>query len=253
MDEKTIEQLKQLNNVFYEVNAASFSQSRQSGWPGWERVVSALNDLSLATCGNTHKSSLSLLDVACGNMRFEKYVEETSEFPFRFTCIDSCPDLASHASLYQYVSFDMIDALLAHKTLKDTFGLFDGAVSFGFMHHIPSFELRRQFLHELIGSVRSGGLVAVSMWQFMNNNTLAKKAYLTTSQGQARYHFDLEKHDYLIGWNGNTDTFRYCHHFCEEEIEHVCDLCAPYAQIIDRYQSDGRDGRLNAYLIMRVR
>ena len=62
---------------------------------------------------------------------------------------------------------------------------FDIAVSFGFMHHIPTQQLRLKALQKLIDAVRPGGLIAVSFWEFLNNEKLAEKAELTHQQALA--------------------------------------------------------------------
>ncbi len=249
MDTKTVIELKQLNNEFYKMNASSFSDSRQSGWPGWKAVLRAMEGLASCDKDKREEHPLKVLDIACGNLRFEKYIEESSLHKFQFTCIDSCSDLVIDKTHYEYSYYDIINSLIDCDSLYDSFGIFDAAVSFGFMHHIPSYELRLQFMHDAIDSVRTGGIVAVSLWQFMNNSTLAKKAYITTDQGQARYHFDLEKNDYLIGWNGSVDAFRYCHHFCKQEIQALCNDLESHANLVSQYESDGRDEHLNTYLI----
>ena len=66
MDTKFAQMLCQLNNDFYRDQAVSFSDTRHAKWPGWERCLKAVSSVFL------DQSNSVVLDVACGNLRFEK-------------------------------------------------------------------------------------------------------------------------------------------------------------------------------------
>ena len=62
--------LIQLNNTFYREHSASFSDTRQTPWPGWVRTMDiALGQLDVATI----EHPVRVFDLACGNMRFENF------------------------------------------------------------------------------------------------------------------------------------------------------------------------------------
>lgn len=183
----------------------------------------------------------------------------------------------------------------------------DLCVSFGFLHHVPTFEARAAALRFLLSAARPGGIVAVSLWRFMDDAGLAEKAHATHAEALDELDLPLlDEGDYLLGWQGRSGAWRYCHHFDDAEIDalvnEVC-ACVPNAseiqlrvcarngaspacqdlhpcaesstqrrpeeatakpciahsrkarqnpQLIERFQSDGRTGALNTYLIFRA-
>lgn len=238
MDFQTTEALRKLNNDFYRTHHESFSRSRGSAWPGWERVA-------------RHLEAGRLLDVACGNLRFERFlVERVGAGVFDFTCIDSCPSLAQAREGVSFIECDVLERLAAGAPLPTGF---DSAVSFGFMHHVPSKGLRTELVRQLVESVRPGGVVALSFWQFMRDERLAAKARETTMQGCASLGLELEDGDCLLGWNGVEGAYRYCHSFTDGEVDELLDAVFAEADAIDRFAADGRTGALNGYAVLRRR
>lgn len=58
-----------LTGEFYRANAESFSQTRQSPWQGWVRLLEVVEAAS-------GQEPLRVLDLACGNLRFERYLAD---------------------------------------------------------------------------------------------------------------------------------------------------------------------------------
>lgn len=117
MNESFARALCQLNNRFYQEQAASFSNTRQAAWPGWERCLEHIADHLALNAPAEHgtKRPLSILDVACGNLRFEEFL--TRSLPrgsFTVTALDTCDDLLPEEPLpnVRYQHCDIIDALL---------------------------------------------------------------------------------------------------------------------------------------------
>lgn len=310
MTETTIRALAALTRDFYRKNAGSFSHTRQFSWRGWKQVFAELEPAH----------ALHLLDIAAGNLRFEHALHVSCKDIYSHmhcTVLDSCSELVQQspwkASFEQDKNFivqeqrsDIIELLLEHLGLSratDDMG-YDLAVSFGFMHHIPSFKLRQQFLAELVQTLRPDGLVAVSFWQFMNNTRIAQKAAYVYSQVKraaakasaltevnskavtsnaflnmpnepltippkssfkaladnplAYITFnELEPNDHFLGWQEATNTYRFCHHVDEAEINALVQGLSAYlptnVQIHEekRFSADGPDENLNRYLILR--
>ena len=88
-DAATIRQLNTLTSEFYAREAASFSATRQSPWHGWERAwdAAAAADPTLA------RRALSVLDLGCGNLRFERFLAERAGGPLAVTAVDNCTPL----------------------------------------------------------------------------------------------------------------------------------------------------------------
>src|SRR3989304_2627304 len=66
MKQKTVTQLLELNKKFYNFNAKEFSQSRQSAWNGWRRIIPYFTQLK--------SPDLNVLDLGCGNGRFLSFL-----------------------------------------------------------------------------------------------------------------------------------------------------------------------------------
>lgn len=230
-----------LTQAFYERNAPSFSETRARAWPGWERVREAIDLPERA----------DVLDIGCGNLRFERFVQQTHP-QARFTCADNCAALAAGAQApdITFVQADLI-AALADDALMPAIGDsgFDLCAAFGFMHHIPLRAWRQRLLSDMVALARPGGFIAVALWQFLNSPRLAEKARIATETGCARHGIAFDDpHDRLLGWQGESDAFRYCHHFTEDEIDALA-AAVPGAREIARFSADGAE-QLNRYLIL---
>lgn len=315
--------LCQLNTRFYERNAASFSDTRQCGWPGWERVA------ELAELANVSPESapVRVLDLACGNLRFESYLERSfPQAPFEFVAVDNCDELVASSSVelqhaVTYTHVDVTEVLFVasqqvnkadaqageadeHPVEGDECSSgadartdepsvrrgkaaaevracegelsaalaaesCDLAVAFGFLHHLPLRSWRIAVLRALIASVRSGGLVAVSLWEFMNSSQLAAKAQVTHAEALA-WCADRAKDealpigfssitaeafnpgDYLLGWNNKPGQYRYCHSFARSDVDELLSAVADVATLESRFHADGRTNDLNEYLVLHV-
>lgn len=266
--------LCELNNLFYRNQAVSFSDTRHAKWPGWERCLAEAITVFKA------KQDLHVLDVACGNLRFEEYLAsycESSSMNLHVSvhALDACDDLlpdvcegttSAHCDMeVAYTHCDIIQKL-ADNTFKDVLAsegpnkeFADLAVAFGFMHHIPLPEWRLQLLNDMISATAPGGFVCVSFWRFMDDEGMAVKACKTHEEALAYYSQELNstqqfnEGDYLLGWRNTPGAYRYCHSFSDEEIDFLAASVADRAECSARFRADGRTGSLNEYLVLRVR
>lgn len=248
-----------LTGEFYRANAESFSQTRQSSWQGWVRLLEVMG---LAG----EKKPLRVLDLACGNLRFERYLADA--LPGRVLsgyAVDNCDPLVeaggrNESDALSRIAFQNLDAIewLSAGCLREALEAPDAscdlAVSFGFMHHVPLERWRAGLLRALVAKVRSGGFVAVSFWRFLNSDKLARKAKETTSRARAELEIpELPGNDYLLGWQDTQGLYRYCHHFDEPEIERLLAMVADSADLVSRFEADGKTGNLNEYVVLRVK
>lgn len=249
-----------LTGEFYRANAESFSQTRQSPWQGWVRLLEVMDARA------AERELLRVLDVACGNLRFERYLADA--LPGRMLsgwAVDNCEPLVEAGERSEFgplsrMSFQNLDAIerLSAGCLREALEAPDAscdlAVSFGFMHHVPLERWRVELLRALVAKVRSGGFVAVSFWRFLNSDKLAGKAQETTSRARAELGIpELPPNDYLLGWQDTQGLYRYCHHFDEPEIERLLAMMADSADLVSRFEADGRTGNLNEYVVLRVK
>ena len=249
-----------LTGEFYRANAESFSQTRQSPWQGWVRLLEVMDARA------AERELLRMLDVACGNLRFERYLADA--LPGRMLsgyAVDNCDPLVeagerNESDALSRIAFQNLDAIerlsagCLRKALEVPDASCDLAVSFGFMHHVPLERWRAGLLRALVAKVRPGGFVVVSFWRFLNSAKLARKAQETTSRARAELGIpELPGNDYLLGWQDTQGLYRYCHHFDEPEIERLLAMVADSADLVSRFEADGKTGNLNEYVVLRVK
>lgn len=301
----TVRALCQLNTEFYERNAASFSQTRTAPWEGWRRCMAACGfddfDEALDQPANAQTAD-SVLDIACGNLRFEAFLANTYPYiDWSFFAVDNCEPLVASgqediAKKVYFTCEDIVSNLLEGLPAAEPANIpalaaatpFDLVVSFGFLHHIPSFDLRRQFLLEALSQVKPGGYLVVSFWQFLNDpakrakieQTHVEALALFASGAEARandrdaldrgvgsfssdnpnpsclkppafFAGSLEPNDYFLGWKNEPGNYRYCHHFSNEEIDQIIAVLAPHATVVESFSADGKPGNLNRYVVFK--
>ena len=245
MDNATAQLMSSLTSDFYRRVGESFSATRGSSWPGWERVLAAMEP--------REQDVLRVLDLACGNLRFERALFE--RFPHACAhAVDACDEMV-HA-FDARVTFQHLDIALALlegdlSACLDASG-FDASVSLAFTHHLPLYEQRVRLMDALVESVHPGGVAAVSFWQFADDARLLAKARSATAIAAERYDLStFGKDDYLMGWQNERDAFRFCHHCSDDEIDALIESVAGKARVLDRFKADGASGKLNQYVIFK--
>lgn len=267
MHEEIIRGLIELNNTFYRQHAASFSATRSAAWHGWGRLAELLSaELPARLLDGTE--TLRVADIACGNLRLVDFLIDA--FPhaaIEYHGIDVQPALiGSHErDLPERVRVttheeDVLDGLLDAAGADPLANLPACHVtcSFGFMHHVPDMRLREAVLAELVRHTAPGGIVSCSLWQFMHDARLARKAGEAEQRAAAdppfaSYRADaLEPGDHLLPWQ-DSEGLRYCHHFEEGEVDRlVASLPVARVRELSRFFADGRTGDLNRYLVLRA-
>ncbi len=247
MDNATAQLMSSLTSDFYRRVGESFSATRGSSWPGWNRVLAAMEA--------REKGVLRVLDLACGNLRFERALFE--RFPQACAhAVDSCDGMARvQDTRVTFQHLDIARALLEGELAMrlDASG-FDAAVSLAFVHHLPLYEQRVRLMDALVEFVRPGGIAAVSFWQFADDARLLAKAQAATAIAAERYDLSsFGKDDYLMGWQDERDAFRFCHHCSDDEIDALIENVGGKAHVLDRFRADGASGTLNQYVILETK
>lgn len=277
MDTKFAQMLCQLNNDFYRDQAVSFSDTRHAKWPGWERCLKAVSSVFL------DQSNSVVLDVACGNLRFEKFLaSQLLERHIQVWALDSCdellpqtcagtlvekvnadgadtPDATDVHFQINYLHCDVMEAIGSSKVFTYGIPQADISVSFGFMHHVPLPEWRVQLLNSLIEATKPGGFVCVSFWEFLADEGLAAKAYKTHERALAELgpvwgfsSADFNDGDFLLGWRNTPGAYRYCHSFSTSEVNALIATVSQRAECVARFRADGRTETLNEYIVLQV-
>jgi SAM-dependent methyltransferase len=293
MDEKTARMLCEINNSFYRDNAASFSATRQRPWPGWTACLEQMGGIGArglwahAPHARDGSREFRVFDLACGNLRFEDFLANAlPDARVAVYAVDNCNALlpwgaphggqagggaaggaqagAPHAPHtphggqphITYQNLDILEALHSGKRLSDCIAAprCELSVSFGLMHHVPLPEHRAAILAALVEQTRPGGLVAVSFWQFLNDEARARKAQATHARALQELGLpQLGDNDFLLGWQNAPGTYRYCHSFTDAELDQLAQSVAEHASTLARFAADGSTGKLNSYLLLRVR
>lgn len=233
-----------------------------------------------ASCGPRQPESrspaqptqLSVLDLACGNLRFERFLTEALPgTSLSADAVDNCAPLVEDAPQPAGVRFHELD--LAGALLNETLaprvagrpdplaplGLApcDLAVCFGFLHHVPGIEARAALMRALVGQLRPGGVAIVSLWRFLDDARLARKAAASHPRALADLGLAdeaLDEGDRLLGWQEAPGAWRYCHHFPAAEVDALADAtcAATGARELARFDADGASGHLNRYLVLQA-
>lgn len=250
ISKQTARQLSRITSEFYTQQAQSFSATRQMPWQGWQHC------LDVMSCFTTVEKP-RVLDVGCGNLRFARFLtDQAGVQPATYFAVDNCEALVQSGMTDTQITFikmDLVNSLL-DTTLETQLKVpaCDLVVAFGFLHHVPGVQNRIRLLCTLLDKTKPGGYLCVSFWQFMNSAKLAAKASKATAQAlqQLRISSDaLEKDDYLLGWQDQTHTWRYCHHFTQGELEDLVAQLTPQARMCAQFSADGKEGNLNRYIV----
>lgn len=280
MNEIEAHRLVELTNEFYMRNAKSFSDTRQSPWHGWSRVLESVD-----FCGGYKKTShektsdgfsvFRIVDIGCGNLRFEKMLKEKlsdANIVIDAICVDGNQTFLNHGDDTGFASdsllmigvdihpvcADVIKALANEVDLSVQFHIADRdlVVCFAMMHHIPIATWRKRLLDSMVKMTASGGYIALSFWQFSKDARILKKAINATNAGNEKLglSLDVDKGDYLLGWQEVDGTYRYCHDFSDEEIDALMSTCLRENSDIvevETFSADGKMGNLNKYVVLK--
>lgn len=243
MQAAVAQQLIALNKEFYQTHAANFSATRARLQPGALRAQAAvppgarLLDLGCGNGGVAAKLaqrgwlgqyvgvdfSTELLEEADKKLR--RFKVEDSKFKFRQLDLSS-PDWAQELPISN-LQFDFIFALAV-------------------MHHIPSHELRLEFLRQVRGLLAAGGRFVHSNWQFMRSPKLAARVQPWAAAGLDTA--DVDPDDYLLDWRGGGQSqpaLRYVHQFSEAELGELA--AASGFGVQESFASDGYSSNLALY------
>lgn len=273
MDIETAHRLVRATSDFYRTEAKSFSATRERPWEGWRKVALAVEDaIEKAAegpaanpsdrCEAFRRLPFRMLDVGCGNLRFERFLAEAlPDAGFEALAVDGCMELPREGEAapgvgVSAVELDVMRSLELGSLKTDVGeGPFDLSAAFGFAHHVPMPQWRRALLETLVEATAPGGLVAVSFWQFENDEKMARKAEAATRRGSRELGVSLDEGagDHLLGWKDDEHAFRYCHSFSDAEVDEAEALMRGLgAETVARYAADGtRSGSRNVYVMSR--
>ena len=106
-----------------------------------------------------------------------------------------------------------------------------------------------RLLTEMGAHLVTGGRLLLSTWQFLTSERQRKKIVKWSKAGLRQD--DLEQNDYLLTWSKGGRGLRYVCFIDEAELASIATRAG--LQIETTFRSDGREGNLNLYSVMRVK
>ncbi len=206
MDRKNADELLAQTRKNYDDFSASFSQTRDYV-P--ENIAALLEGYV--------RSGDRVLDIGCGNGRLFPFFESKKT---NYCGIDVSSALIEIAGRkHPSADFAVADAL----NLPFAAAVFDLAVSWAVLHHIPSEEYRRDFFREAFRALKPGGRFIVAVWDLRPETMIQKRQWRRLRsflKSQAKIMFGrqkLDRGDFFILWQKKYR--RYHHAFSLPELE----------------------------------
>jgi SAM-dependent methyltransferase len=242
MNSETARQLIELNHVFYQSCAESFSKTRQRVQPGVLRIIKQTIPKD---------KPLSILDLGCGNGELAHVLQETGGI-IQYQGVDfSLPLMKTGEGDWANDSFNAsfheADLLQEgwDRALNKHF--YDRIFCFAVLHHFPGLDNRVRFINQVANLLAPDGIFVFSVWQFLNSPRLTKRiqpweaAHLTDSL--------VDENDYLLDWRADCvdHPLRYVHHFSLPELDEL--RLRTGFRFVERFTSDGHTHDLGEYQV----
>jgi SAM-dependent methyltransferase len=183
----------------YNLIAKDFSRTRRFIWED----IKPLADFTV--------SGEKVLDIGCGNGRL---LQVFNDIDIDYSGVDVSEKLIEEARVhYPNARFYVYDAL----KLPLPTNHFDKAYSIAVLHHIPSNELRIQFLKEAKRVLKQDGLLILTVWNIWNFRgfKLMAKNFFLKIIGKSKLDFK----DVMIPWGESCQ--RYIHVFTKRELKKI--------------------------------
>lgn len=226
--------LVEINSIFYETFAEPFAASRATPPPGFIRLLEFIPP----------NKSLDILDIGCGDGRFGRFLIDHG-ITGGYTGIDFTQAIMEQPETFpgRFVLRD-----LSMPGCLEGLGRFDLVVCLSTLQHIPGQTTRERFVKDMAATLKPGGRIFLSNWQFLESPRQSRKI---RAWSQVEVDPDnLEQGDYLLAWNRGGKGVRYVNMISEKETEALAALAG--LRIGTRFWSDGREGDLNLYTILAV-
>lgn len=246
MNLETIGALKAINRRFYETLAEDFNATRLKPWVGWKRV----EELVERRIGKSKR--LKVLDLGCGNGRFGRYLHDKG-YRLEYVGVDGNERLLNLArkSLGEVAQVSLIRSEVEAVGGLVERGSCEVVVAMGLVHHLPSGRARMGLMKKAALMVKPGGMLVVSLWQFMADKRQKKKVVAWNDTRKSGFGIDeseLEEGDWLLSWQNKEGLVRYCHQVTKKEEGLL--VRASGLRLMEVFKADGKEGGLNRYLVL---
>lgn len=203
MDFNEAKKIMELNARFYDLLADDFARSRASAQE------------EFAALGGYFKDGDSVLDLGCGNGRFYELICPPGK-EIKYFGLDNSSRLIEMAKQkYPQGQFILGDGL----ALPFGENFFDKVLCAAALHHLPGYDLRREFLRQAYRVLKEGGWLvlttAATSWSSRRWWPFLKYAWLKIL-GKSK----LDWGDFYEPWgSGENKGLRYYHDFSPKEIK----------------------------------
>lgn len=247
MKADTRARLNKINQLFYESVADEFDQTRSYDWKGWSRAVAKMD---------TDKERIAVLDIGCGNGRFLRFLDQITPFCGKYTGIDNNEFLLKQLKKIITQRFEVKsinhDFVTDGTPSKIKYDAYDLVVSFGFLHHIPGYKNRVEFVKQIYKLLEKKGMLILSFWQYYQDERFENKK-VSWEEGLRNLGVeidqnDIEAGDVLLNWSNDKRLLRYCHMSDDEEVNRIVKQLQ--FTVVDDFKADGRGNNLNRYIVI---
>jgi SAM-dependent methyltransferase len=115
------------------------------------------------------------------------------------------------------------------------------------LQHIPGRENRARLLREMGERLEPQGVLFLANWQFADRDRQRRKIMNWAEVDIAEA--DVEENDYLLTWERGARGRRYVSLIDDKETARLAEVAGLI--VIDQFRSDGREGDLNLYSVLR--
>jgi ubiquinone/menaquinone biosynthesis C-methylase UbiE len=225
MEKKYAEYILEKTKKDYDLIAEEFSQTRGFLWEELKKFKDLVKD------------GEKILDLGCGNGRLLEILRDKK---IEYIGVDSSRKLIEIAKeKHPNFQFLVADAL----SLPFLENSFDKVFSISVFHHIPSEELRLQFLKEIKRILKPKGILILTVWNLWQKRYFLLIFKFTLLKLFFRSKLDFK--DIFIPWGKKID--RYFHCFTKSEIEKL--IKKVNFKILNSGKIKSQSGRYHLYLI----
>lgn len=239
MDPKSQSKLLDINQVFYNRFASSFSATRQQVQPGVRELIQRI------------QPDASVLDIGCGNgtlaraLAFQGFTGKYLGVDMSASLLEQAETLLDDPSSDRY-EFQLAD--LASPTWHIPFPkmAYDWLTAFAVLHHLPGENLRQQTVDTFSKLIPPYGFCVVSVWQWQNSPRLQRRVlpWSTVDLNPE----NLDQGDVLLDWRADqVPGLRYVHTFTEASLRDLAEGAG--LRVMESYFSDGKSGNLALYQV----
>ena len=250
MQEEFIQRLLDINHLFYQNFASSFSETRKRLQPGVQRLLTRL------------PLRANLVDLGCGNGELAVHLNQRGQRGV-YLGLDFSLGLLEEAERALFPAQDQgFEVKFQFFNLAEPGNLpqiclpaqsVSALLSFATLHHLPGNALRQRVLEQVADVLRASDAPQPcfihSEWQFLNSPRLAARVVPWEAIGLSER--QVEPGDYLLDWRRGGMGLRYVHHFSPDELAGLAERTG--FEIIESFLSDGESGNLGLYQIWRLR